>query len=266
MSPPPLGDFGPPEARPKPGGFVRPLTAEELRARASRTVLAGGALNDVLTDDRQTTPFEQLFRRLPEDGIHDPTVSPTQPFKFECGAFRVPPQQALLLFDLRPDIYRFSGVDPNDAVPVESRRFGTQVGYEVTIDGNHPGNTRFELEPVRRQEGKEFLPNQGTDAVDNPGRLPPSSAFVQARANRFGAASGAGTALLPQRPFRYGPSSLPLTLVVLENQSFAIHVVVFKPIQTPIAFFEFDMAGILAPITLAGAMLDAISLKGAGGG
>lgn len=267
LSPPPvLGNFGSPQPRPVPGDFTRPLTAEELRARAYRVVTAGGALPDVLTDDRSTQPFEQLFRRLPEDGIHDPTISPVRPFKFECGAFRVPSQQALLLFDLRPDIYRFSGVDPNDAVPVEARRFGSQVGFEITVDGNHPGNTRFELEPIRRQTGLEFQPNQGTDTVDNPGTLPPASAFVQARANRFGAASGAGLSLLPQRPFRYGPSSLPLTLVITENQSFAIHVVVFKPIQTPIAFFEFDMAGILLPLQLAGALLDCISLKGAGGG
>lgn len=256
----PLGDFQT-EGAGDAGGFMRVLSAEEIRTRAERVHLAGGALNSVLTDDVATLPFEQLFRRLPEEGIHDPNVSPTRPFVFECGAFRVPPQQMLLLFDLRPDIYRFTGVAPNDVVPVEARRFAGQVGFDITIDGIRPGNTKFELEPIQRQAGLEFQPNQGTDSVDNPGQLPPPSAFVQARANRFGAASGAGLSLLPQRPFRYGASSLPLTLLVSENQSFAVHVVVFRPILAPIAFFEFDMAGVLMPLVLAREVLGSIAIK-----
>jgi len=249
------------EPPPEPGHFVRSMSQSELRCRASRVQLAGGALNEVLTDPATSTPFEQVFRRLPGQGIHNPNISPARPFFLELGSFRVPSQQTLLLFDLRPDIYRFSGVDPNDALPVAARRFATQVGYDLTINGNHPGNTRFELEPIEPQQGLAFQPNQGTDRLNNPGRLPSDAEFVQARRNRFGAASGAGTSLMPQRTFRFGPSSLPLTLVLEENQSLALQAVVFKPIQSPIAFIEFDIAGILAPKLLVTGLLDCLALK-----
>ncbi len=257
-------DQPPPEPRPTPGAFARPITPAEVRARADRVQLAGGALNNVLSDEAATTPFEQLFRRLPEEGIHNPLNSPTRPFIFECGAFQVPPQQMLILFDLRPDIYRFQGVDPNDALPVEARRFGTAVGWEITIDKNHPGNTRFELEPVQRQDGLEYA--LGKDAINNPGAVPTAAAFVQQRRNRFGATSGAGLSLMPQRPFRFGPSSLPLTLTVRENQVFAIRAVVFKPIASPIACFEFDMAGLLVGANLGQGLFDMMRLQGVGGG
>lgn len=236
------------------------LPAAEAIERA-RVHIAGGAFNQVLTDDRLTTPFEQLYRRLPQNGIHDPSVSPSRPVRFEIGSFRVPRQQALILFDLRPDIYRFSGVDASDAVPVESRRFASQIGWEVTIDGRHPGNTKFELEPMPPQAGVAFQAT-GEDAIQNPGAVPSAEQFAQARAQRFGTASGAATALMPQRPFRYGPSSLPLTLLVWEGQLFQAHAVVFKAVSSPIAFFEFDIAGVLVPVTLARAMLDSVAMKG----
>jgi hypothetical protein len=260
---PPLGAdaFEPP---PQPGRFARELTQAEIRCRAQRVQLAGGALNTVLTDDNSTQPFEQLFRRLPEQGIHNPDISPSQPFTVELGSFQVPTQQALLLFDIRPDIYRFSGIDPNDAVPFEARRFGSQMGYDLTIDGSHPGNTKFELEPVPRQPGLAFSDQLDTDGLDNPGQTASASAYIQARANRFGASSGAGLSLLPQRHFRYGPSSLPLTLVVSEKETVSFEAVIFKPIQSPIAFFEMDMAGILAPLNMIRVMLDCIGLKGEG--
>lgn len=251
---------------PYEGQFARDATPAEVACRAQRVNLAGGALNAVLTDAASTLPFEQLYRRLPEQGIHSPRISPEQPFVLELGSFVVPVQQALLLFDIRPDVYRFSGIDPNDAVPVEARRFGSQMGYDVTVDGSHPGDTHFELEPIPRQQGIGFSPQLDTDALDNPGYRPPNAAYVQQRANRFGASSGAGTALMPQRHFRYGPSSLPLTLVVSEKEKVSFSAVIFKPIQSPIAFFEMDMAGIIAPLNKVKALLDCISMHGQAGG
>jgi len=224
-----------------------PLTPEEAVGRARRIVFSGGALNNVLTDE-SVKPFEYLFRRLPEQGIHDPGVSFERPFKFLLGEFRVPRQMILMLFDLRPDIYRFSGIDPNDAVPFEARRFATQLGYEVAIDGNHPGELRFELEPIARQfAGTSLSVTNDVDALENPGFLPPNAAFEQARANRFGTAAGSGFSTLPQRPFRYGPESLPLTLLVKEGQTFSSFAIFFKPVLSPVAFIEWDMAGLLAP-------------------
>lgn len=242
---PPVGQSDPYAPPPAPGSYARPLSPEEFQCRASRVLSSGGALNTVLTNPDDVSPFEQLFRRLPEQGIHSPTISPNSPFIFPLGSFIVPREQALVLFDLRPDIYRFSGLDPNDTMPVENRRFASQVGYEVTIDGLHPGNLRMELEPLPRQQVE---PQLGTDIAENPQTFPPNNVYVQAQANRFGGPSGAGLSLLPQRPFRYGPESLPLTLMLTENQIFEAKAVIFKPIQAPIAFFEWDMAGALVPL------------------
>src|SRR5690606_34718145 len=93
-------------------------------------------------------PFEQLYRRLPEEGMYSPTLSPSRPFSFEMGAYTVPSRQALLLYDLRPDIYRFSGIDPGDYVPLETRRFGSIMGFDITVDQRHVGQMSFELDPV----------------------------------------------------------------------------------------------------------------------
>jgi hypothetical protein len=243
--PPPVG-----------GSFAEPISNGEATCRAERVQLAGGALNNVLTNEA-TQPFEQLFRKLPEQGIHSPLVSPSRPFKFELGSFLVPKQMSLVLFDFRPDIYRFSGIDPNDAVPVEARRFATQIGYEVTIDGNHPANLRFELEPVPRESAVEFQPT-GTDVIENPGRQPSQSEYNAAQRNSFGAAAGAGLSTLPQRPFRFGAPSLPMSLILREDQVFAAKAIFFKPVTSPIAFIEWDMAGILTPANMLTELLECL--------
>jgi hypothetical protein len=238
-SAPSLGDFGSPQG----GSYTRAAPAV-TQCRAAAVQLAGGPLNNILTNP-DVVPFEQMFRRLPEEGIHDAGVSRQRPYKVELGAFRVPQQMALAVFDFRPDIYRFSGIDPNDAVPVEARRFASQVGYDLQVTGNRPANLRFELEPIPRQEGLGFQP--GVDQIENPGFLPINAAYDQVRANSFGATAGGGTSLLPQRPYRYGAPVLPLSLVLTENQTISFEAVIFKPITSPIAFFEMDMAGILVP-------------------
>jgi len=249
---PALGD-GPAQPPPVPGSFTDPLGVAETMCRAQRVQLAGGALNTVLLDET-TQPFEQLFRRLPSQGIHSTSISPDRPFKVELGSFQVPRQTALVVFDFRPDIYRFSGIDPNDAMPVESRRFASQVGYDLTIDHNRPANLKFELEPIPRQEGLAFA--LGRDINENPGAIPSQAAFDQVQRNSFGAAAGSGLSTLPQRPARYGAPDLPLSLIVRETQVVSFEALIFKPIQSPIAFFEMDMAGILVPMNLLGKLLD----------
>ena len=162
------------------------------------------------------------------------------------GGFRVPREMGLLVFDFRPDIYRFVGVDAFDSVPFEDRRFARQVGFEVKVDGVHPWNTKFELEPGPRSAASDVYVDQLSRVA---GELPPPSAFAQARANSFGGAAGSGLATLPQRTQRVGAADLPLSLYLRENQTFEANVVCFRRILTPISFFEFDFAGILMPKT-----------------
>jgi len=224
-----------------------------LGCNAARMQLAGGALASLMVNP-SVTPFEQLYRRLPEEGMFLDSVSPENPFSFELGAFKVPDTMTLLLFDLRPDIYRFSGVDAGDTVPVEARRFSSVMGFQISVDQQQPGNLLYQLDPVPIQT---FTQAFTTPAVAAGAELPPAlaalfgaaqgSRFNIAGASSFASAAGTGTSLLPQRPTRYGAGSVPFTLYARSNQTVQIRCVVFQPIPSPIAFIEYDIAGMLIP-------------------
>lgn len=233
-----------------PPGYESTAT---LGCNAHRVQLAGGALNTLLVHP-EVTPFEQLYRRKPGPEIYAPTVSPESPVAFELGAFRVPATFDLLLFDLRADLYRFSGADPFDTVPVEARRFSNALGFQIAIDGRQPGQIQFQLNPPPPQTYQQafsrpgIAPNAGlpTTLINGFG-APDTSQFALAAAGAAASASGAGQSLLPQRPTRYGALSVPFTLYVRAGQTFQVRAVVFEQIGSPIACFEYDIAGMLVP-------------------
>jgi hypothetical protein len=245
-----------------PAGYPRatPLNPERLRQlpgperdAIQRVLQAGGSLSSRLTHPTLQF-FEQLWRRLPEQGIFSASLNFTNPLSIPMGSFRVPRTQALLLFDLRPDVYTFSGVDPFDWVPVTSRRFAGQMGWDITIDGQRLANTLYELNPVARTQDN---PTPST----TPASVASQAEFSRVRAAQFGTSLGAGTALQPQRPERYGPRELPLTLWVKEGSTFAASAAIFRRILFPVAFFEFDLAGILMPAELATSLFQQTSLR-----
>jgi hypothetical protein len=213
--------------------------------------LAGGALSSLMVNPH-VVPFEQLYRRLPEEGMFLDSVSPETPFAFELGAFRVPPNFVLMLFDLRPDIYRFSGVDAGDTVPVEARRFSSIMGFQISVDQQQPGNLLYQLDPIPIQRFPQAFATPGAGGSELPPALAAAigqgnSRFNIAAASSSASAAGAGMSLLPQRPTRYGPLSVPFTLYVRSNQTVQIRCVIFQPIPSPIAFIEYDIAGMLMP-------------------
>lgn len=217
----------------------------------NRFVAAGGDLVSEILHPAMV-PFEQLYRRLPEEGMFNPGVAPNNPFTFELGAFQVPDRRALLIFDIRPDIYRFSGIDPGDFMPVENRRFGSIMGFDLTVDQQRTGEVKFELDPapIIRTSQQAFT-NQNT-------QRPTFNTSQQAvgQANSFASPAGAGTGLLPQRHERYGALSIPFTIIARAKQTVQARCVIFRPIPTPIAFIEYDIAGILVPETWIDNMLE----------
>jgi hypothetical protein len=220
---------------------------------AHRVLLAGGAIQGLIMHP-SITPFEQLFRRLPEEGMFAVGVSPEKPFSFELGAFRVPGNMALMLFDLRPDIYRFSGIDAGDFVPVEARRFGSIMGFEITVDQKQPANIQFQVNPVPIQRG---TPQAYTVPIGQGAQ--PQSAVNIATASAFGTAAGPGLSLMPQRPTRYGPLSVPFTLFARSGQTVQVRCIIFRRIPSPIAFIEYDIAGMMMPEQTLDAMLGCMS-------
>lgn len=250
MNAPVLSFGGAPPPPPYPG------QGATVGCDAQRVLLAGGAIQSMIMHP-SVTPFEQLYRRLPEEGMFAVGVSPTKPFSFELGAFRVPGNMALMLFDLRPDIYRFSGIDAGDFVPVEARRFGSIMGFEITVDQKQPANIQFQVNPVPVQRG---TPQAYTPPISQSGQqVQPQSTFNIATASGFGAAAGPGLSLMPQRPTRYGPMSVPFTLFARSGQTVQVRCVIFRRIPSPIAFIEYDIAGMMMPEQTLDAMLGCMS-------
>lgn len=251
----------------RPGGGAMPYPPEPGSATtggscaAQRVQLAGGALSSLMVHPF-VTPFEQLYRRLPEEGMFSPDVSPQRPFAFELGAFQVPDRFALCLFDLRPDVYRLSGLDAGDFVPVEARRFSSIMGFEITVDQRHPGNLQYQLDPVAIQATAQAFTRAISRPAVGPGGLipdpPPASVFNIGAANSFANAAGAGTALMPQRPTRYGPLSVPFMLVARAKQTVQVRCVIFRPVQAALAFIEYDIAGMLFPTEWLDAMMECL--------
>lgn len=236
-----LNNPAPPPMAPFPG------VGTTLGCDAQRVQIAGGALSQLVVDP-SITPFERLYRRLPEEGMFSQAVNPDNPFAFELGAFTVPETFSLLLFDLRPDIYRFSGIDAGDFMPVEARRFASRLGFQITVDQRQPGQLDFQLDPIAIQTTQQaFTRIAPPSQIGGEGDIAPASVFNIARSNSFAGAAGAGTSLMPQRPTRYGPQSVPFTLHVRSTQTVQLRCVVYQPIPSPIAFIEYDIAGMLMP-------------------
>lgn len=217
---------------------------------AERVVLAGGALNTLLVHSA-ILPFERLYRIDATEAMFDPDLAPSRPFTCTIGFFRVPSSFDLVVTDLRPDIYRYAGVGAGDTVPVEARRFSTAIGYDLIVDEQHPGNIELDVIPVPPQQGLAFAP--GFDADVNAFAelvsqgINPFARMNIAAAQQATGAAGAGLSLLPQRPTRYGPQALPFSLYARSGQTVQVKAVVFRPMPMPIAFIEYDLAGLLLP-------------------
>lgn len=243
-APPPVYGGAAPEMDPDQECYLRPGEAGMQQSRqvcsAVRVQLVGGALSSAMVDPR-FRPFERVYRVLPEQGMFDPGVNPSAPFFFDIGAFQVTRTMSLAIFDLRPDLYRFSGIDPGDFVPMEARRFSSCMGFDVTVDDHHSlGDIQYQLDPHQIQwTGSQAYAPSGSG-------LPLPEPDVTA-ANSFASAAGAGLALQPFRSDHFGANSLPFMLLIRSGQTVRIRGVVFWPILTPIAFVEYGMAGLLIP-------------------
>jgi hypothetical protein len=243
-----------------PSGFTEPGKLGDFTIfnrevlNSGRTQLAGGLLTSLIQHP-STLAFERLYRRLPEEGMFDSSVTPQNPFTFELGAFQVPGSFSLLLFDLIPNIFRFSGLDPGDFIPIERERFSSILGFSLTVDQRFVGNVEFELDPIPIQR-------QALQAFKTTNTINPQATiadFAIGRANSFANSAAAATGLLPQRPRRYGAPSIPFTLIANSSQTVQASCVVFRPIPTPIAFIEYSISGLLLPSTWTDAALKIIS-------
>jgi len=184
--------------------------------------------------------FEQLYRTLPPRGMYQAT--PSNPLTFVLGSFHVPKSMVLVVVDYAFDIYRFSGAAAGDFVPVETNRLSTQVGWDINIDNNRPGNLKFQILPKEQSQAQQSFPS-----TPNPMQPPQQYLFDNARASQGQNAAGPGLSLMPQRHHRDGNVKISNTYVARSSQVLNVACSILNAIPIPIGFFEANICGVLLP-------------------
>lgn len=232
-----------------------------------RVSIAGGLANQLMLHP-STIPFDRLWRRTPSPGMTSGALSPEKPFWCELGAYKVPDNMMLLIFDTRPDVYRPSGVAVGDAFPVISRSLSNVLGFTLTVDARVQGNIEFQLQPAPVVMSSQQAYPGGTGfnqavqtvygTVQQPSQFINSTQLALAQAGAFAGAAGSGLATQPQCPDRYGARDLPFTLYAESGQTVQSRCVVWQPLPIPIAFIEYRCSGLLIPQNIAKQMLEAV--------
>ena len=256
-----------------------------FECNAQRTVPAGGALAGLLLHD-SVTPLDWNLRALPTPGFY--TASRQNPFQMTVGALTVPSTMALALCEYRFRLYRFDGLNPGDAVPLEDRRLSLEVGNYTSISNfAQRGNILMQIIPAVPPVENQNLtgtfagtPTGGTVgmggrlqgrlsstvAIENlygPGGMnnvfssaAPALAMPGVNTRQF-VTSAQGNALIPNsNDPQQGPERLPFTYYVTENQSISLDITVFGTVRTPINFIEGVIAGYLMPMNSLRALLE----------
>ena len=207
---------------------------------AVRTQLAGGWLTQLALHS-SLQPIEELFRKLPTNGLY--TATPSNPFTIVMGQYTVPANMVLFLMDWRFDIYRPNGAVVGDFIPVPERSWSLSVGWDVMFSSRHPpGANNFEITPSLPPPGTvSQLPTQGIASSDD--------AFARMRALNTQMPGGAGAGMLPQRHRRDIQVTMPFTYIVEASQVVQLKMIAINPVSIPLAFFEAEFSGLIVPAT-----------------
>lgn len=274
-----------------PANLARLFQSENPNAQtrfecdATRIVPAGGALSGLLLHD-SVTPFQSIYRVLPPGGVF--TARKDRPVVMTIGAFTVPKTMALALAEYRFRPYRFDGLVPGDAVPLEDRRLSLEIGNTLPLSASlQKGNITAQIipGPLPPPQATTFAgtANPGTPSLSTgitgslatfPGQIPspyapasggggaagpaPALYFPPTNPNQF-VLSAQGAALIPQSSDpTQGSERLPFTYYVPENTPVSLQVTVFAPIRIPIAFFEGVLSGLLMSMNTMQALLEQV--------
>jgi hypothetical protein len=235
--------------------------------QAIRVQMAGGQLLQLLMPEA-ITPVEQVYRRLPNEGLY--TATPQNSFVTELGSYRVQQSQVLLLLDYRFDVYQ-PGAAAGDALPVAPRQLAVSLGWDVTFSQMRRADLRYELLPSPASATRQAFAQRMTG-----GNIPSDAAGqgYQAGQNEFDAArfqsgqgpSGAGLAMQPQRHRRDAQLDLPFTFVVPANNTITFRSIAFQAVPIPIAFLEAEWSGVILGANTFDLFLKNQALRGSGTG
>lgn len=190
-------------------------------------------------------PVEHLFRVQPQP-VWFTAVTPSNPHRFPLGAFRVSKGRRLFLLDYEFSIYRFSGVDAGDTLPAEEGRFSGVMGFDINISGSRQGDLNFEITPQPiAVTPPEYRQKPNVDPRTGALIRATNDDFNAAAARGFAVSSGVGASLLPVRREVYGARRVPFTIHVKASTTVSLTGVVFKRLQSPVAFVQARVAGFM---------------------
>lgn len=239
---PPLAVSGVHHASAGPAGFGQePILVHQP---------GGQVVNQMVSP--QFTPIEQLYRKLPEEGWFQPSVSAQRPVQFELGSFQVPDGLELWLMDYEFSVFRPSGVDAGDVVQAARWRFSGFMGFDMVFDGRRLSHLLYELDPspvtVTRTAFSTFAQKSQED-------------FNRAAFNSFAANSPAGTSLLPVRSDVQGARNVPFCFIVQEDSRVSFSAVIFRPLTAPVAFVQARFGGFLVQNTTSRSLVNRMRPK-----
>ena len=190
--------------------------------------------------------FERLYRAEASDSFYDPNRSPSNPFIFTVGSFKVPRDLALWIFEYEFSAAKVVGNSAGDTIPLEEERMGTEWCFDLNVDGIRKRQCEYDIDPVPIQTQGE-----GFEVVSGGVRGSPPSLFNRAAARSFAVVGGPGRAALPFRSEHFGPSGgHPFTVFVPPNQILEGRCIIFRPLEVPLAYVQMSIKGFLFPPVL----------------
>ena len=209
------------------------MSVTQQKSESGMVVDTGGELLQKFIHPGIDT-FERVFQSLPEEGMFQPGLSPTNPFQFTVGSYTVPQSMTLWLEDYETAVLLPDPINAGDYRFAEDGRFSGNLGFDLTVADGRSANITYQLDPVpisaARQEFETVVVTPGN------ARTPPVTArFNRALAMSFGSAAGSGSSLQPPRRRPAGPRSRSFTWQIHENQTITVRCVVFRRVLTPLS-------------------------------
>jgi hypothetical protein len=228
-----------PDLQPGGGGMPQPMPGSAVtRIELLRAQQPGGELLGYV-QSQDIVYFEQLYRKLPPNGMY--AATPNKPVTFTLGAFQVPKSMVLVIVDYSFDIYRFSGASASDFVPVETNRLSTQVGWDITVDQVRQAQLSYQIIPGVQTQNEQTFPS------NNPLAAPQAWQFDAVRASQNQGPAGPALSLMPQRHHRPGLVKVANNYVARSTSVLRVACSIINYVPIPIGFFEANVCGILMP-------------------
>lgn len=191
-------------------------------------------------------PFERQFRVQPTDAFFDPDRSPSNPFTFSIGGFKAAKDQFLVVLGYRFSAAKF-GLTSGDTVPLEDGRMGLLWAFDLDVDGRRDRQCQYEIDPVPISTTRAaFELVAGT----NGSRTQQAAYFDKNAANSFAITAGPGKSALPFQSQHFGPQAPAFTIMVRPNQTIQGSCIIFRPLEVPLAYVQFDVSGYILPPNL----------------